>query len=92
MELDGNFEPQVDDLMDEDPSLQDDDWEPRFKRPRIKKESTSIGVCGELTGSSLVGCVFSYSLINPFNTATHFHIHCGYYWVISYSFRNSCGE
>ncbi|XP_045121768.1 zinc finger protein 184-like isoform X2 [Portunus trituberculatus] len=45
MELDGNFEPQVEDLMDEDPSLQDDDWEPKFKRPRIKKESTSIGVC-----------------------------------------------
>ncbi|XP_063843544.1 uncharacterized protein LOC135090589 isoform X6 [Scylla paramamosain] len=42
MELDGNFEPQVEDLMDEDPSLQDDDWEPKFKRPRIKKESTSI--------------------------------------------------
>ena len=42
MELDGNFEPQVEDLMDEDPSLHDDDWEPEFKKPRIKKETTDF--------------------------------------------------
>lgn len=43
MELDSNFEPQVDDLMEEeDPGIQDDEWEPEFKKPRIKKENTDI--------------------------------------------------
>ncbi|MPC20266.1 hypothetical protein E2C01_013204 [Portunus trituberculatus] len=29
---------------------------------------------------------------NPFSTITRFHIHSGYYLVILYSFRNSCGD
>ncbi|MPC36310.1 hypothetical protein E2C01_029764 [Portunus trituberculatus] len=29
---------------------------------------------------------------NPFSTMTHFHIHSGYYLVILYSFRNTCGD
>ncbi|MPC54114.1 hypothetical protein E2C01_048021 [Portunus trituberculatus] len=28
---------------------------------------------------------------NPFSTRTRFHIHCGYYLAILYSFRNLCG-
>lgn len=42
MELDGNFEPQVEDLMEEDTGIQDEEWEPEFKKPRIKRESTDI--------------------------------------------------
>lgn len=42
MELDSNFEPQVEDLMEEDPGIQDDEWEPEFKKPRIKKEHTDL--------------------------------------------------
>ncbi|XP_050720095.1 zinc finger and BTB domain-containing protein 17-like isoform X5 [Eriocheir sinensis] len=40
MELDSNFEPQVEDLMEEDPGIQDEEWEPEFKKPRIKRENT----------------------------------------------------
>ena len=29
---------------------------------------------------------------NPFSTMTHFYIYSGYYWVILYSFGNSCGD
>lgn len=46
MELDGNFEPHVEDLMEEDIGIQDEEWEPEFKKPRIKKENTDI--TGEL--------------------------------------------
>ncbi|MPC61703.1 hypothetical protein E2C01_055777 [Portunus trituberculatus] len=28
---------------------------------------------------------------NPFSTMTRFHINSGYYLVILYNFRNSCG-
>ncbi|MPC81645.1 hypothetical protein E2C01_076273 [Portunus trituberculatus] len=38
----------------------------------------------------LVHCVVF--VFNPFSTMTCFHIHSGYYLVILYSFRNSCGS
>ncbi|MPC64651.1 hypothetical protein E2C01_058769 [Portunus trituberculatus] len=30
--------------------------------------------------------------LNPFSIMTRFHIYSGYYLVILYSFRNSCGD
>ena len=34
-----------------------------------------------------VSCTF-----NPFNTATHFHIHFAYYLWVLYNFRNACRD
>ncbi|XP_071523978.1 uncharacterized protein [Panulirus ornatus] len=45
LEMDENFEPRVEDLMEEehdnreDCNAQDEEWEPEFKRPRIKREA-----------------------------------------------------
>nr|XP_053635875.1 zinc finger and BTB domain-containing protein 41-like isoform X1 [Cherax quadricarinatus] len=52
LEMDENFEPRVEDLMEEendhreDRSTQDEEWEPELKRPRIKKESVDTGSSG----------------------------------------------
>lgn len=49
MENDGTFEPRLEDLMEEehdrreDLNADDEEWEPEFKRPRIKRENTDAG-------------------------------------------------
>ncbi|KAK4299054.1 hypothetical protein Pmani_028644 [Petrolisthes manimaculis] len=52
MENDGTFEPHLDDLMEEehdrreDFNADDEEWEPEFKRPRIKRENTDTDISG----------------------------------------------
>lgn len=49
LENDGTFEPRLEDLMEEehdrreDLNADDEEWEPEFKRPRIKRENTDTG-------------------------------------------------
>lgn len=50
LEMDETFEPQIDDLIDEEREIleeqtnQDEEWEPEYKRPRIKKETVEGGM------------------------------------------------
>ncbi|XP_045600840.1 zinc finger protein 184 isoform X4 [Procambarus clarkii] len=52
LEMDENFEPRVEDLMEEendhreDRSTQDEEWEPEFKKPRIKREAVDAESSG----------------------------------------------
>ncbi|KAK3866433.1 hypothetical protein Pcinc_028040 [Petrolisthes cinctipes] len=52
MENDGTFEPHLDDLIEEehdrreDFNADDEEWEPEFKRPRIKRENTDADISG----------------------------------------------
>lgn len=48
--MDENFEPRMEDLLEEeqdhreDRTIQDEEWEPEFKRPKIKREPVEPGM------------------------------------------------
>lgn len=50
LEMDENFEPRMEDLLEEeqdhreDRTIQDEEWEPEFKRPKIKREPVEPGM------------------------------------------------